>query len=46
MRPAVARLAELEPNFRVGPLRQWGDLINPSAFARVIEGLLKAGLPE
>jgi adenylate cyclase len=46
MRPAVARLAELEPNFRVGPLRQWGDLINPAAFARVIEGLLKAGLPE
>jgi adenylate cyclase len=46
MRPAVARLAELKPDFRVGALRQWGDLINSAAFARAIEGLLKAGLPE
>jgi adenylate cyclase len=46
MRAAVTRLYELEPDFRVGPYRHWGDLINPAAFARVIEGLLKAGLPE
>jgi adenylate cyclase len=46
MRSAVSRLNEVEPDFHVGPLRQWGNLINPAAFARATEGLLKAGLPE
>ena len=44
MRSAVSRLYELEPDFHVGPYKQWADLINPAAFARVTEGLLKAAL--
>lgn len=44
MHPAIARLSELEPNFRIGPFRR--ELINSAAFARLFDGLRLAGLPE
>jgi TolB-like protein len=43
---AIARLRELEPNFRISDLRDRTPLRRPQDLARLADGLRKAGLPE
>jgi adenylate cyclase len=43
---AVARLHELDPEFRVSSIKGWTRLAPPEHLARLEEGLRKAGLPE
>jgi TolB-like protein/class 3 adenylate cyclase/tetratricopeptide (TPR) repeat protein len=43
---AIARLRELDPDFHVSDLRDLTPLRRPEHFARYVEGLRKAGLPE
>ena len=43
---AVARLRELDPDFRVSSVKSLARLSRPEDFARFEDGLRKAGLPE
>jgi tetratricopeptide (TPR) repeat protein len=43
---AVARLRELDPEFRISGLKGWTGSAHPQFIARLEEGLRKAGLPE
>jgi TolB-like protein len=43
---AVARLHELDPEFRVSSIKGWPPVARPEDRARLEEGLRKAGLPE
>jgi len=43
---AVARLHELDPEFRVSSLKDWEGPLPAAYLARLEEGLRKAGLPE
>jgi hypothetical protein len=43
---AVARLRELDPEFRVSGLKDWEGPLPAAYLARLEGGLRKAGLPE
>jgi TolB-like protein len=43
---AMARLRELDPAMRITNVREWAPLRRPEDFARLEDGLRKAGLPE
>ena len=43
---AMARLREIDPDLRVSDLRDMTPVRRPEHFARYVEGLRKAGLPD
>ena len=42
----MARVRQLHPDLRISNLKDWLPLRRPEYFARWVEGLRKAGLPE
>jgi Flp pilus assembly protein TadD len=45
-RQAMSRLRQIDPALRISNLNQWFPIRRPEDFARWVEGLRKAGLPD